>query len=271
MQYIKRKTAMDLGLKSKTAVIFGGGRGLGFATAKLMAAEGAAIGLVDYRADSAEQAADQLKSQFGIKCASVSADIGNYEAVVKARDALAEKLGTAHIMINSAAVDDQKYFLDSGPADWKRVIDTCLYGTIHCVHAYSQAMAANGGGRIICLASDSGRMGQARLSYYAAAKAGVIALCKSVAQELGRNGVAVNVVSPGATNTEMRKEREAILADQLGPAKYEERTKKVLRLYPLGRLGEPEDIASAIAFLASERASWVTGQVLSVNGGFAMP
>jgi NAD(P)-dependent dehydrogenase (short-subunit alcohol dehydrogenase family) len=132
-------------------------------------------------------------------------------------------------------------------------------------------MSKRGGGRIICLASDSARIGQARLSYYAAAKAGVIALCKSVAQELGRNGVAINVVSPGATNTELRREREAKFLTEMGPEKYQDRTKKVLRLYPLGRIGEPDDIASAILFLSSARASWITGQVLSVNGGFTMP
>jgi NAD(P)-dependent dehydrogenase (short-subunit alcohol dehydrogenase family) len=180
-------------------------------------------------------------------------------------------LGPADILINSAAVDDQKYFLDSKPADWERVISVCLYGTLNCVHAYGSAMSKRGGGRIICLASDSARIGQARLSYYAAAKAGVIALCKSVAQELGRNGVAINVVSPGATNTELRREREAKFLTEMGPEKYQDRTKKVLRLYPLGRIGEPDDIASAILFLSSARASWITGQVLSVNGGFTMP
>jgi NAD(P)-dependent dehydrogenase (short-subunit alcohol dehydrogenase family) len=99
----------------------------------------------------------------------------------------------------------------------------------------------------------------------------VIALVKSIAQEVGKSGVTLNVVSPGATNTELRQEREASLREQMGEEKYARRTQSVLRFYPTGRLGEPQDIASAIAFLASSEASWITGQVLSVNGGYAMP
>jgi NAD(P)-dependent dehydrogenase (short-subunit alcohol dehydrogenase family) len=109
------------------------------------------------------------------------------------------------------------------------------------------------------------------LSYYAAAKGGVIALVKSLAQEVGKSGVTLNIVSPGATNTELRQEREARMRAEMGEEKYARRMQSVLRVYPTGRLGEPQDIASAIAFLASEQASWITGQILSVNGGYAMP
>jgi NAD(P)-dependent dehydrogenase (short-subunit alcohol dehydrogenase family) len=132
-------------------------------------------------------------------------------------------------------------------------------------------MVSRGYGRVVCLASDSARIGQARLSYYAAAKAGVIALVKSVAQEVGGKGVTLNVVSPGATNTPLRQAREAQMLEQMGEEKYARRQKSVLKLYPTGRIGEPEDIGAAIAFLASAEAGWITGQVLSVNGGFVMP
>jgi NAD(P)-dependent dehydrogenase (short-subunit alcohol dehydrogenase family) len=114
-------------------------------------------------------------------------------------------------------------------------------------------------------------LGQARLSYYAAAKGGVMALVKSIAQEVGRDGVTLNVVSPGATNTELRQAREEAARAHLGEERYQQRVKTILRMYPLGRLGEPEDLAAAISFLASDEAAWITGQVLSVNGGFAMP
>jgi NAD(P)-dependent dehydrogenase (short-subunit alcohol dehydrogenase family) len=99
----------------------------------------------------------------------------------------------------------------------------------------------------------------------------VIALVKSIAQEVGKSGVTLNVVSPGATNTELRQEREARMRGQMGDEKYQRRVATVLKMYPTGRIGEPTDIANAICFLASENASWVTGQILSVNGGFAMP
>ena len=118
--------------------------------------------------------------------------------------------------------------------------------------------------------SDSARIGQARLSYYAAAKGGIIALVKSVAQEVGRSGITMNVVSPGATNTELRQEREEAMLKQMGPDKYDRRVKTVLKMYPAGRIGEPDDAAAMITFLLSDQASWVTGQVISVNGGFVM-
>jgi NAD(P)-dependent dehydrogenase (short-subunit alcohol dehydrogenase family) len=166
---------------------------------------------------------------------------------------------------------DDKLFMESSPADWKRMIDVCLYGPFHCLHAVLPGMSKRGYGRIVCMASDSARLGQARLSYYAAAKAGVIALVKSVAQEVGAQGITLNVVSPGATNTELRQEREKSMREQMGEEKYARRVQTVLKMYPTRRIGEPDDVAAMVAFLASDRAGWITGQVVSVNGGFAMP
>jgi NAD(P)-dependent dehydrogenase (short-subunit alcohol dehydrogenase family) len=180
-------------------------------------------------------------------------------------------LGPVDIFISSAAILDDKLFLDSKPADWRRMIDVCLLGPMLCLYRILPGMVSRRYGRVVCLASDSARLGQARLSYYAAAKGGVIALVKSVAQEVGKSGVTLNVVSPGATNTELRQEREAQLRQQMGEEKYQRRVQSVLRMYPTGRVGEPDDIAAMIAFLASDRASWMTGQVVSVNGGYAMP
>src|SRR5262245_13915647 len=121
------------------------------------------------------------------------------------------------------------------------------------------------------MASDAARFGQARLSYYAAAKAGVIALVKSIAQEIGASGVTLNVVSPGATNTELRQQREASLLKQMGEEKYKRRQQTAVRMYALGRIGEPEDVAAAGVLLASDQRSGVTGRVLGGNGGCARP
>jgi NAD(P)-dependent dehydrogenase (short-subunit alcohol dehydrogenase family) len=140
-----------------------------------------------------------------------------------------------------------------------------------CTKVVLPKMIAQQAGRIITLASDSARIGQSRLSYYAGAKAGAIGFFKSLAQEVGRYGITVNVVSPSATNTPLRIKREEGFRKSMGDVAYADRVKRVLRMYPLGRLGKPEDIGAAVVFLASAEASWITGQVLSVNGGFTMP
>jgi NAD(P)-dependent dehydrogenase (short-subunit alcohol dehydrogenase family) len=254
----------------KVAVITGAARGIGLATARMLAREGSAVAIVDMDVDRAKQIADRVATEGGTRTLAVAANIAELEDVRRAHDAVLAALGSPDIFINCAAITDDKLFLDSAPADWQRVISVDLYGALNCLHTFLPQMVERKKGRIVCLASDSARIGQARLSYYAAAKSGVIALVKSVAQEVGRSGVTINVVSPGATNTEMRIEREAGLLAQMGPEKYARRQKSVLKMYPIGRIGNPDDIASGILFLVSDDAAWITGQVLSINGGFCM-
>jgi len=262
---------LDLLKQTRTVLVTGGARGIGFRAAQLLAAEGASLALVDINRDGVAAAADRLSSESGTKVCGFAADIGDPDSVRRMAREVEGRVGPADILINSAAVVDDKLFLDSDSADWERTVRICLLGPMNLIRTFAPTMVTRGFGRIICLASDSARLGQARLSYYAAAKAGVIALCKSVAQELGTSGITVNVISPGATNTELRQEREQSLLAQMGAEKYERRQRSVLKMYPLGRLGEPHDIAAMIAFVASDHASWLTGQVISVNGGFAMP
>lgn len=256
--------------EGKVAVITGGARGIGLATAQRLAREGGAVAVVDMDAAGARQAADRVATEHGTRTVAVPANIAKLDDVRRAHETIVSALGSPDILINCAAIVDDKLFLDSTPADWERVLSVDLYGALNCLHTFLPQMVERKTGRIVYLASDSARIGQTRLSYYAAAKGGVIALVKSVAQEVGRSGVTINVVSPGATNTELRKQREAGLAAQMGPEKYERRQKAVLKMYPAGRLGEPNDIAAGILFLASDEAAWITGQVLSINGGFCM-
>jgi NAD(P)-dependent dehydrogenase (short-subunit alcohol dehydrogenase family) len=258
---------MDLGVKGKVAMVTGGARGIGLAAATVLAGEGAKLVLVDINGKAAEAAAAAL----GYGAIGLGVDITEADQVAKMVAEVKRQFGSLDILVNSAAVLDDKLFLESTPADWSRVMGVCLQGAMLTLHAVLPGMVQRKYGRVVCLASDSARIGQARLSYYAAAKAGVIALVKSVAAEVGGSGVTLNVVSPGATNTPMRQEREAGLLAQMGEEKYARRQKSVLRLYPAGRLGEPQDIGNAIANLASAQAGWITGQVLSVNGGFVMP
>lgn len=263
---------MDLGLRDKCAVITGGAKGgIGHATARLLAAEGTRLALVDINQEGIEAGVAALKSEFDADVLGVPCDITQPDAVAGMVARVGSELAPPDILVNSAAVLDNKSFLDSDPADWERMLGVCLLGPMNVIHAVLPGMMESGYGRVICLASDAARIGQGRLSYYAAAKAGVIALVKSVAQEVGNHGITLNVVSPGATDTDMRKAREADIKDSMGEERYADYTRRVVRRYPAGRIGEPEDIAGMITYLASEPASWITGQVVSVNGGFVMP
>lgn len=263
---------MDLLDTPRLALVTGAVEGgIGYRVAQRLAAEGARLALVDINADAITETARKLAAETGNDVQGFAADIADPVSVEAMAKAVSDAMGPVEILINCAAIVSDKLFLESDFCDWARMTQICLYGPMNLIKAFAPAMVERQYGRIICLASDSARLGQARLSYYAAAKAGVIALCKSVAQEFGPASVTVNVVSPGATNTSLRQAREASLLAQMGPENYEKRQKKVVKMYPLRRIGDPDDIASMVAYIASDRASWVTGQVVSVNGGFAMP
>ena len=151
-----------------------------------------------------------------------------------------------------------------------REIAVILHGTMHCSRAVLPGMIERGGGKIVNIATDAARVGQEREANYSAAKGGVIAFTKSLAKEVGRHNINVNVVSPGATNSPMRIGLQEQLRQKLGDEAWKAREAKVLRLYPLRRIGEMEDITNTVLFMTSDAARHITGQVLSVNGGFAM-
>ncbi len=260
---------MDLGMKGKIALIAGGASGIGLESAAVLAAEGAKVVLADIDGKTATDEAGKLEAA-GFEAMPVQVDIAGQASV----HAMTEKVYDAHghvdILVNCAGIAGDKLFIDSEPDDWDKEISVNLVGPMMCAKALLPGMIERNSGRIITIASDSARIGQARLSYYAAAKAGAIAFSKSLAQEVGRYSITANVISPSATNTPLRIRREEGFLKSMGEEAYAERVRKVLRMYPLRRLGEPSDIASAVVFLASDRAAWITGQVLSVNGGFTM-
>ncbi|MBO6946372.1 MAG: SDR family oxidoreductase [Rhodospirillales bacterium] len=262
---------MDLGIDGRVALVIGGGRGIGYAVCNDLAAAGCKVAIADINGDGAKESAGNLAAETSAETMGIGLDISSLESVKSGYDEVTKKFGAPEILIITAAIVDDKLFLESSIDDWKPMIDICLYGPMNVLSVALPSMVENKYGRVVCMATDSARVGQARLSYYAAAKAGVVALVKSVAQEVGSKGVNLNVVSPGATNTELRMAREEAMKAEMGEEKYARRVEKVLRMYPVRRIGEPEDIASITAFLVSERASWITGQVVSVNGGFVMP
>ncbi|QOF75559.1 SDR family oxidoreductase (plasmid) [Aminobacter sp. SR38] len=250
---------MDFGLKGKVALVTGGGRDVGGDIARALAAEGAKVA-VNYNRSESEAASvvDSIIATGG-EARAYNADVSDNAQVTAMTDAIIADWGRIDILVNNAGYVKYQKFVESTPADWKAQIDVCLYGALNCCHAVAPHMIRQNGGRILSLVGDSSRIGEANLALAAAARGGTIALGKSLARELGRNNVTVNAISLGLVETAHSD------VDFL-----EKNREKIVKAYPLRRIGKPEDIAPMITFLASDAASWVTGQVISVNGGFSM-
>ena len=249
---------MDLGLAGKIAVVTGGTSGVGREIALSLAAEGANVA-VNYRSSGkdAEILVDEIVAKGG-KAKAYKADVADFAAVKAMVDDIVNDFGGLNILINNAGLAIRQRFLETKPDDWHRQIDACLYGAIHCCHAAAPHLDAAGNGRIVSVIGDSSRVGESGLAIVAAARAGVVALMKSLARELGRSGTTANTVSLGLVETPHDKDWVDANRD------------KLIKLYPLRRLGVPGDVAPMVALLASPHSGWITGQVLSISGGFSM-
>lgn len=250
---------MKLSLEGKVALVTGGGRDVGAAIAGELAGLGAAVA-VNYRksADEAAAVVDAIGGTGG-RAKSYRADISDYSQVEAMVARIVADFGRVDILVNNAGFVKYQKFTDSTPEDWKLQIDSCLYGALNCCHAVAPHMIAQNGGRIISLVGDSSRIGEANLALAATARGGTIALGKSLARELGRSNVCVNTISLGLVQT-----------SHSDPEFLAKNMDKIVKAYPLRRIGQVGDVAPMVAFLASDAASWVTGQVISVNGGFSM-
>ena len=263
---------MDLGLKGKVALVTGSGEGIGRKTLLTFAQEGADVVVNDLVAAKVEKVAEEAKA-FGVKVRGQVADVTNQDQVNNMVKEIISEMGKIDILVNNAYASDRKFFTQSSKADWDKPINVCLYGTLHVSRAAVDHMMAQKYGKIINLVSDAARIGEPNLPIYAAAKAGILAFSRSLAKEVGRYNINVNCVSPGATWTERRvREHQAAWdkATEEEREKIKKREERQLKLYPIGRLGLPEDMANVIVFLATERARQITGEVISVNGGYAM-
>jgi NAD(P)-dependent dehydrogenase (short-subunit alcohol dehydrogenase family) len=252
--------AVEIDMTGKVALITGGAQGIGLETASLFGAAGASVMLADLNGEAAEQAAATLSEQ-GIEAAATTVDVCDPEQAQAAIVATIERFGHLDALVNNAAAWTVKFFAKQTYADYHRDVNVCLLGTMNMCHAALDSMSGNGGGAIVNLISDAGRIGEPRLTAYSAAKAGVVGFTKGLAKEAARFQIRVNGVSPGTTHT---PGSDAVVAQWGGD-------EKVVPAYPLGRLGEPSDQGYAILFLSSPLSTWITGQILSVNGGYAMP
>jgi NAD(P)-dependent dehydrogenase (short-subunit alcohol dehydrogenase family) len=249
---------MDLGLKGKIALVTGAASGVGREIALMLAAEGASVA-VNYRSSGKE--AENLVGEIAAKgghAQAYQADVSDFAAVTAMVGVVVKDFGGLNILINNAGVAKRQRFVETTPDDWHRQIDACLYGAIHCCHAAAPHLEAARNGRIVSLIGDSSRVGESGLSIVAAARAGVVGLMKSLAREFGRSGTTANTVSLGLVETAHDKDW------------VEENREKLIRLYPVRRLGVPGDVAPMVALLASPHSGWITGQVLSISGGFSM-
>ncbi|ABD86597.1 2-hydroxycyclohexanecarboxyl-CoA dehydrogenase [Rhodopseudomonas palustris] len=250
-------------LQNKTVVITGGGGGIGGATCRKFAQEGAEVAVLDLNLEAAEKVAAEIRAAGGtaeaFKC-----DIADRASVNAAVAATQTKLGPIDVLVNNAGWDIFKPFAKSDPGEWEKLIAINLTGALHMHHAVLPGMVERRYGRIVNIASDAARVGSSGEAVYAACKGGLVAFSKTLAREHARHGITVNVVCPGPTDTALLA---GVTSGAPNPEKLVEAFTKAI---PLGRLGQPDDLAGAIVFFGSDEASFVTGQVLSVSGGLTM-
>ena len=249
---------MDLGLKDKVAFVCGCTAEIGQEICTGFIKEGAKIAMTDIAVEQGQQLESTLLSQ-GANVWFSKMDVCDYQEVVTKVKEAQERFGRLDILVYAAGFSTPGKFAQSIPETWKKQVDVCLYGFLNVSHAVLQGMIANKYGKIVSLMGDSSRIGESNISIVAAARAGQIGLIKSVAKEVGRFNITLNGVSLGVVDT-----------SHYPPGFVEKNYEKLVAQYPLGRLGKPEDIAPMVLLLSSDRSAWTTGQIMSVNGGFAM-
>lgn len=250
-----------MSLAGRVVLVTGGARGIGAAVAAALAAERASVAVGDLDAQGAAQTAAEIAERHGITAVGVEMDVASRESVDAAIGKVEAELGPLGVLVNNAGIDIVKPFVESTLEEWERIISVNLLGTFHCCQSALAGMIERGSGVIVNFASDAARVGSSGEAVYSATKGGVIAFSKTLARETARHGIRVNCVSPGPTDT-------ALLAQV---ADHNPKLRDALaRSIPMRRVGEPDDVAPAVVFLAGDGARFITGQTLSVSGGLTM-
>lgn len=255
-----------LDLTGKVALVTGAGQGVGAAIARYLGANGAAVAVNDYVGERAESVAGEITAAGG-RAMGVQGDVTDLESVQEMAGIVGEELGAVTVLVNNAGNAGanpsgvaRSAFWESEPAEWEPFLRVNLYGVMNCCRAVIPGMIGAGHGRLITIISDAGRMGEPRLEAYSAAKAGAAGLMRALARSLGRYRITSNSVAIAFTTTPTT---EATLAD-------DEFRRRMLSNYIIRRVGEPEDAAGLVTFLASDAAQWITAQTYPVNGGFSV-
>ncbi len=251
------------GISGKNVLMTGAASGIGAATALRFAQEGANVGILDLDFDGAQETVAQITA-LGGKGLAEQADISDYASVQSAVAALAGEMGVFDVLVNNAGWDQSAPFLQTEPELWQKIVAINLMGPVNLHHVVVAGMVERGGGKVVNVASDAGRVGSSGEAVYSACKGGIISFGKTLARELARSNVQINTVCPGPTDTPLlasfKPEGEA--GDKL--------IASLQRAIPMRRLGQPEDYPGMIVFLASADADYITGQTISVSGGLTM-
>jgi 3-oxoacyl-[acyl-carrier protein] reductase len=244
--------------ENQVAVVTGAGRGIGHAIAVRLAKEGARVASVSRTEANARKTADEINATRADAAKAYAVDVADADAVQKAAAQIFADFGRVDILVNNAGVTRDGLSMRMSLEDWDTVLNTNLKGAFAFTQAVMRPMVKQRSGRIINISSIAGLTGNAGQANYSASKAGLIGLTKTLARELASRGITVNAVAPGLIETDMT----TVLSDEVRQA--------ILQKVPMGKLGEPEDIAAAVAYLASAEAKYITGQVLTVDGGMVM-
>jgi 2-hydroxycyclohexanecarboxyl-CoA dehydrogenase len=266
---------MDLGLQGKTAIVTGGASTIGKSISEGLVGEGANVIIADIDARQGQRVAQKLNSTSSGEVVFVETDIGDRQQCEDMVQSTLDKFGKVDILINNAGWTNNDLFINKSYEDFEKEVAINLWGPIYCIRATAPSMIENRYGKIITIGSDAGRVGEYNEAVYGACKGGVITLSKALAREFGKHQLNVNVVCPGLTLPEDPEDAgENSLwhrdSHQSRIFQNEETLKKVVRHYPLRRVGVPSDVVPIVLLLASDQTSYVTGQTISVSGGYAM-